>query len=156
MGERLRLSGSSASLLLTTLLAVGCVTPVSEADLEKQLAEAAAPVTGRSETRVLPVTAETRFVAWALLTEAKGDHSSPLSVQLSRRIALAARRHMKVVVGGPYAGLTDQVLRNALSLQEERAVRGMTLVLVSEEPPSPELAQAAQAAQARLYHRRLR
>jgi hypothetical protein len=32
----------------------------------------------------------------------------------------------------------------------------MTLVLVSEEPPSPELAQAAQAAQARLYHRRLR
>ena len=148
--------GSFAGLLAAALLAAGCVTQVSEDQLETKLAQAASPVTGRSQTRVIPVTAETRFVAWALLTEAKSDLSSPLSVQLSRRIALAARRRMKVVVGGPYPGLTDQVLQNALSLQEGRAVRGLTLILVSDEGPSPELAQAARAAETRLYHRRLR
>ncbi len=84
------------------------------------------------------------------------DRISPLSVRTGKRIAGAARQGRAVVVGGPYPALTDQILRNALALHEEKNLRGLRLVLVSEDRPSDELRKAASGARARLYHRGLR
>ena len=105
---------------LVLLLASGCVTPVSEADLERQLAQAAGSLTRAGSRQVIPIHAETKFVAWSLLAEARSDHASPLSVQLGHRIELAARRGMDIVVGGPYPELTDQLVVNALSQDRDR------------------------------------
>lgn len=140
-------------LLLIALVAAGCVTAGTEQDVEARLQRAAAPLVAGRPSRVYPIWADTKIVAFGLLTEAKGDPSSPLSLRLSKSIALAAHRGMSVVVGGPYPELSDRVLQNALELNRDEPLRGLRLVLVSPSPPTPELARAASQAHATLYHR---
>jgi hypothetical protein len=112
------------------------------------------PALGRK--RIIPIYAETQMAAWALLADAKSDPSSPMSQRLSRGLAAAARRGFGVVVGGPYPALSDQVVRNALTLHRERPLGGLTLVFVSAKPPSEALSKAAASAGARLHHREFR
>ena len=92
-------------------------------------------------------------MARALLFEAKADPESQLSLQVGRRLKAAAGRRMSVVVGGPYAGLSDQVLENAFLMNRDEGLGGVRVLLVSDSKPSPELARAAGQARARLYHR---
>jgi hypothetical protein len=144
------------SLLLALVVAPwlgACVTALTEDEIEDRLEVAAKPVATARPRRVIPIYAETRFVAKALLTEARVNAESPLSVSVSRRIEIAAQRRLQVVVGGPYPDLTDQVVTNALRLQQEKGLRGATLVFVSPQRPSPQLLDAARQAQLRLYHR---
>jgi hypothetical protein len=140
-------------LLLAPWLSAGCVTPVTEADVETKLEKAAQPFSSLGARRVIPIYAETTLVARALLTEAKVNPESPFSVRVGRRMALAAKRHFHVVVGGPYPQLSDRILTNALQLTRDRGLRGLTVVFVSADKPSPALAEAAQLAKAKLHHR---
>ena len=143
-------------LSVSLLLATGCITPLTEADLEKDLDRAASSVPALGRKRIIPIYAETKMAAWALLADAKSDPSSQMSHRLSRGLASAARRGFGVVVGGPYPALSDQVVLNALTLNNEHPLGGMTIVFVSEKPPSEELRKAAKHADARLYHREFR
>lgn len=143
-------------LTVSLMLATGCITPLTEADLEEDLERAASSVPALGRKRVIPVYAETQMAAWALLADAKSDPSSPMSYRLSRGLAAAAGRGLGVVVGGPYPALSDQVVRNALTLHRERPLGGMALVFVSAKPPSEALREAAKQAEARLYHREFR
>ena len=147
------------SLLLPLVLVPwlgACVTALTEDEVEDRLEVAAKPVASVRPRRVIPIYAETSFVAKALLTEARVNTESPLSVSVSRRMEIAAQRRLQVVVGGPYPDLTDQVVTNALRLQQEKGLRGATLVFVSPQRPSAQLLEAAKQAQARLYHREFR
>jgi hypothetical protein len=143
--------------LAAALLALGCVTPMTRDELQAKLAAAAAsvPALGR-KPQYFPIFAETKTEAWVLLADARSDPGSPLSSQLSTHLATASSRRQALVVGGPYSELCDRVLLNALSLRRDRPLRGLTLVLVAPDPPSPSLTAAASAASARLYHRPLR
>ena len=141
---------------VSLMLATGCITPLSEADLEKDLDRAASSVPALGRKRIIPIYAETKMAAWALLADAKSDPSSLMSYRLSRGLAAAARRGLGVVVGGPYPALSDQVVRNALTLHRERPLGGLTLVFVSAKPPSEALYKAAKHAEARVYHREFR
>ena len=143
-------------LSVSLMLAMGCVTPFTEADLEKDLDRAASSVPALGRKRIIPIYAETKMAAWALLADAKSDPSSPMSYRLSRGLAVAARRGFGVVVGGPYPALSDQVVRNALTLHRERPLGGLMLVFVSAKPPSEALSQAAASVGARLHHRQFR
>ncbi len=143
-------------LSVSLMLAMGCVTPLTEADLEKDLDRAASSVPALGRKRIIPIYAETQMAAWALLADAKSDPSSPMSYRLSRGLAVAARRGFGVVVGGPYPALSDQVVRNALTLHRERPLGGLTLVFVSAKPPSEALWEAATIADARLQHHQFR
>lgn len=138
------------------LLAAGCVSPYSETELEEHLAETARSFEGLGRTSVIAVHAETDMVAFGLLAEARANTDSPLSQQLGRRIGAAARRGFGVVIGGPYADLSDRVVQNALTLQREGRLPPFTLVFVSPEPPSAALARAARDANARLRHLQFR
>lgn len=145
------------ALLCAALLGAGCVTPVSEDDVEARLSEAARPFARLGPQRVIPIYAETRLIAVALVTEAKNDPESRVSVQLGRRLALAAKRRFHVlVVGGPYPDLSDRLLLNALNLHRDGELKGLLVVLVSDEEPSAALAEAARVAQTRLHHRTYR
>jgi len=143
-------------LVVSLMLAMGCVTLLTEDDLEKDLDRAASSVPALGRKRVIPIYAETKMAAWALLADAKSDPSSQMSYRVSRGLALAARRGFGVVVGGPYPALSDQVVRNALTLHRERPLGGLTLVFVSAKPPSEALREAAASADARLHHREFR
>ena len=59
-------------------------------------------------------------------------------------------------MGGPYADLCDQIVRNAFALNRKRALRGLTVIFVAPEPPSEALRVAAATVHARLQHRPLR
>lgn len=139
-------------LAVAALLALGCVTPVTEHELEQSLEQSASRIPNLGRKRVIPIYAETRLVAKALLLEARANPDSQLSALLGKRIAAASKRHFSVVVGGPYPDLTEQVLANALALNQEGGLAGMKLVLVSSQGPSAELTRAAREARARLYH----
>lgn len=143
-----------ATSCVAAALALGCVTALTEAEVETRLGDAARSTPGMDEARLIPIWAETRLVATALLTEARHDPDSALSRQVSARLASAARRRTPVVVGGPYPDLSDRVLLNAITLQEELRLRGLTVLLVSHEGPSPELVAAARDAKTRLLHRK--
>jgi hypothetical protein len=143
--------------VLGVLLALGCVTPMTRDELQGKLAAAAAsvPALGR-KPQFFPIFAETKTEAWILLADARSDPESPTSRQLSAHLATASSRRQALVVGGPYSELCDQVVLNALSLRRDRPLRGLTLVFVAPDPPSPSVTAAASAASARLYHRPLR
>ena len=143
--------------VLGALLALGCVTPMTRDELQGKLAAAAAsvPALGR-KPQYFPIFAETKTEAWILLADARSDPESPQSRELSAHLASAASRRQALVVGGPYSELCDQVVLNALALRRDRPLRGLTLVFVAPEPPSPSVTAAASAASARLYHRPLR
>jgi hypothetical protein len=153
MPTPIRSSPLSGGIVLLALLAAGCVTPVSESDVESKLGLAAASFAGLGQRRVIPIYAETKLIATALLAEAKTQPESKMSLQVGRRLALAARRRFHVVIGGPYPKLSERIVLNAFALNREGGLRGLTVVFVSEETPSPALAQAAKLARARLYHR---
>jgi outer membrane murein-binding lipoprotein Lpp len=152
VGRRLLL----ASLLGAALVA-GCASPLTREELASRLEEAAASAPDpRAAHQIFAVHAPTRVAAYALLSEAKSDPRSPLSFQLGRRLATASGRRGSVVVGGPYTDLCDQVVRNALSMNRARGLRGLTVIFVAPEPPSEELRVAASASRAKLQHRPLR
>jgi hypothetical protein len=153
----LRLRRRLAVSLLGAALSLGCASPLTPAELEGRLEEAAASASDpRAAHQVFPVHAPTRIAALTLLSEARSDPRSGLSFQLGRRFASASGRRMNFVVGGPYSDLCDQVVRNALSMNRERGLRGLSVVFVAPEPPSAELRAAAASVHARLQHRPLR
>lgn len=157
--DRVRILGRRRVLasLLGAALVASCASPLTREELASRLEEAAASAPDpRAAHQIFPVHAPTRVAALALLSEAKSDPRSPLSFQLGRRLATASGRRGSVVVGGPYTDLCDQVVRNALSLNRARGLRGLTVIFVAPESPSQELRVAAAAAHARLQHRPLR
>ena len=154
---RLHVRRRIAASLVCAILAAGCASPVTPDELELRLEEAAASAPDpRAARQIFPVHAPTRVVALLLLSEAKSDPRSPLSLQLSRRFATASSRRTSFVVGGPYADLCDQVVRNAFALNRDRRLLDLSVIFVAPEPPSQELRVAAAAAHVRLQHRPLR
>lgn len=142
---------------IATCLLAGCATNMSEGELGARLDRAGRTVASRQAVRrVVPVYAQTRMEAWVLRTEAKMDpESSPLSLQLADGFELGGLRTVDYVVGGPYPALSDQILLNALRMNEGRPLPGLRIVLVSPDAPSLDLRRAAKARRARLEHRAL-
>ncbi len=143
-------------LALLAALAAGCITVHREDELEQRLERLAAATKELRRPRAFAIHADTRLAALGLLAEARANRDSPLSAALGRSLAAAQRSHRDLVAGGPFADLTEQVLRNALALQDEKGLPGLQLLVASQEPPSPELLGAAQRARVRLAYRAFR
>ena len=146
----------AVALLLFGAVASGCMTVHREAELEQRLERLGAATQGLRRPRTAPIHADTRVAALGLLAEARANVDSPLSASLGRQLAAAHRSRRDVVAGGPFADLTDQVLRNALALQPDGALAGLQLVVASRERPSGELQSAARRTRVRLLYRALR
>ena len=139
--------------LLIAAFAVACATPVTEKDVTQQLTEAARPYARKGPQQVIPVYAESKMVAIGLLGEARNQTDSDLSRRVGLQLARAHRRGAHAVVGGPYPDLSDRVLANALTLNSKGQLRGLNVVFVSAEIPTPELIAASRASQTRIHHR---
>jgi hypothetical protein len=150
---RLRIA---APLALLAALAAGCVTTYQEDELEDRLERLASATRGLRKPRVVAIHADTRMAALVLLADARASRDSQLSAALGQSLVAAHRRRRDVVAGGPFADLTDQVVRNALELQGEQGLPGLQLLVASEEKPSAELLGAARRARVSLFHRSFR
>jgi len=146
----------ATALALLAVLAAGCATVPSERDLEKRLERLAASTKGLRRPRVFAIHADTRIAAMGLLAEARANADSPLSAALGRSLAAAHRAHRDLVTGGPFPDLTERVVRNALTLQEESGLPGLHLLVASQEPPSAELLGAARRVRVQVVYREFR
>jgi len=144
------------ALAMLAVVAAGCITVYREDELEKRLERLGAATQGLRRPRAAVIHADTRVAALGLLAEARANVDSPLSASLGRQLAAAQRSRRDVVAGGPFADLTDRVLRNALALQDDGALAGLQLVLASPEQPSRELLGAARRTRVRLLYRAFR
>lgn len=142
-----------AAGLLAALTSAGCATTVSEADMKLQLAEAAKPYARTGAQQVILVWAESRMVAIGLLAEARNDPASSLSRRIGSRLERTHRRKAHAVVGGPYADLSDRILTNALNMKSDGQLRGLKVVFVSDEAPTPDLLSAARVSRTQIHHR---
>jgi len=143
----------AALLAVVGVVAAGCATVYQEAELEQRLERLGAAL---RRPRTAPIHADTRVAAFGLLAEARANVDSPLSASLARQLASAKRSHRDLVAGGPFADLTEQVLRNALALQEDGALEGLKLLVASQEQPSQTLLLAARRTRVRLLYRAFR
>lgn len=139
--------------LLAALAGAGCATKISESEVKLQLTDAARPFSQQGPQQLIPVYAESRMVAIGLLGEARNQPDSDLSRTVGLQLKRARRRNAHAVVGGPYPDLSDRILANALNLNAKGQLRGLNVVFVSEQTPTPELVDAARLSQTRIHHR---
>ena len=140
-------------VLCAFLLTVACASPPSERDVKSSLVRAAGVPANAPGLHVVPIHAESPMEAWTRLADAKGDPNAGESRQLARAFKGGATRRVTFVVGGPHGDLTERLVLNAFGINEGRALPGLTLVLVTPDPPSEELKSAATYARARFVHR---
>jgi len=147
---------SAVALPLLAALLLACATLPSERELEQRLERLGATTQGLRRPRVAAIQADTRAVAFGLLMEARANRESPLSQGLSQELAAAHLAHRDLVAGGPFGELNDRVLCNALSLEQEKPLAGLQLLVASPDEPSRALRAAASKAQVRLLYRDFR
>ena len=142
--------------LLASLASLACATAYGEDELERRLARLGEATAALRRPRVVAIHADSKVEALGLVAEARMNADSPLSAMLARQLAAAKRTRRDVVAGGPYPDLNDLVLSNALALEAEGSLAGLTLLVASANPPSPQLAGAARRARVHLLHRSFR
>lgn len=134
----------------------GCASTPSDQDVEGQLRTAGASVRGiAGEFQVFAVNADSRMAAWTLAAQAAESGPLPLSRQLNRRMELAAKQGRMLVVGGPYPRLTRVVCLDALRLDRDRKLAGLTLVYVGSVDSATDVRQEARARNVRFIRREL-
>ena len=152
---RARSLSLALALALGLVGASGCVTSLSQQALETRLAAVESEVRGLVGPRLFPIYAGTRMEAMTLLADALTEPRRRISLDLAQQIGLAKSRRVHFVVGGPYAALNGQIVRNALDYHEGRPLPGLVLVLVSPEQPAVELGALAKSKRVQLIHRPL-
>lgn len=141
--------------LLIALLATACATPLTPAQLDARIEEAAGPPPAGQTQRVQAIHADTKIVAWALLDQARSNPRAGIAGRLTALFARCKARGERVVVGGLDAGLVDGIVALALAQHPDGALEGLDLVLVSPAAPGPDLVAALRASGARLLYRPL-
>jgi len=133
---------------------LACATPPSDDQIEAQLRRVAAatPELGR-RPRVISLYADSKMAAWAQVTEATAEGPSGEAHALAQAFESAARTRVAYAVGGPYPKLNERTLLDAFDLVHARKLPGLTLLMVSDRPPSQALLSAARQRGARLLHR---
>ena len=93
--------------------------------------------------------------AWSHVAESEAEGPSSLARALGRRFSKASHQRVGVVVGGPFPQLNDRMVLDALESTGAGPLPGLTLVIVSPEPPEERLRVAALERRVRLVHRPL-
>ena len=140
--------------MVVALLA--CATPPGDEQVEAALRLVAASVPTLSpEARVVAVNADSEMDAWARVVQSRAEGPSGLARMLAQAFARAERTPLDYVVGGPYPQLNERVVLDAFGSVRAPRLPGLTLLFVSDKPPSDELEQSASALGATLLHRPL-
>jgi len=144
------------SLTILLLVLAGCATPLQGADLDQKLREAGSSVRGfGKESSTFPIEADSRMAAWTLEAEARQSGPLPQSRQLARRMDLAAKRHVTLIVGGPYPALTREIVLGAIDVNAGKPMKGLVLVYVGSAESAKEVRAAAAKVGIRFVQRQL-
>jgi len=141
-------------VLIAALLA--CASPPTDADVEADLRRLSADVRGLgSSPRLVVLNAGSSMDAWSHVAESKAEGPSVRARALGRRFAKGSQERVGIVVGGPFPQLNDRMVLDALEASGSGPLPGLTLVIVSPEPPEERLRIAALQRRVKLVHRAL-
>ena len=145
-----------AAAALLAACAAGCATPIRDGALERRLRFVGYSVLGpTARFSVVPVSADSPMMAWTLIASSRADGPSSDAKALRHKLRAGAAGPARIVVGGPFPHLTEQVVLDAFELNRGGALPGLTLVVVGgEDPPSQVVAEARRLG-ARVFHRQL-
>jgi hypothetical protein len=133
---------------------LACAAPPDEDQIEAMLRRVAASVPALSpDARVVAVIADSNMDAWAQVAQSTAEGPSGLARMLAQAFSRAERVSLHYVIGGIYPQLNERVALDAFGSVRAARLPGLTLLFVSEDPPSDELAQRARTLRATLLHR---
>jgi hypothetical protein len=153
---RFRLHPLHAAGLALAACLLACASPPTDEEVDAELRQIAKSVKPVGELRIVGIYAESRMDSWAQWAEStsEGKEASSLPARrLARALSQSDRKRVAVVTGGPYASFNERIVLDALRVSKLERMRGLTLVFVSPEPPTPELRTAVTNASAKLVHR---
>lgn len=134
----------------------GCATPLTDAEIETQLRRAASGVQGLGRSpKFVVLNAQTRMEAWSHVAESAADGPSSRARVIGRGFSRGSRKRVGYVVGGPQAAFVDQMLIDAFETSGAKKLPGLTLLVVSPEPPAEAVRTTARERGIKLVHRRL-
>ena len=141
-----------ALLVALPLLLAGCLTAMSEEDLDRSLRASGSRVRGLTHPRVFPLHASSRMEALTLLADARTAPRERQSRDLAQQFSLGKTRRVHLIVGGPFSDLNRQILWNAFDYHEGKALPGLVVVFASPSAPDPELIALAKRKRVQLIH----
>jgi hypothetical protein len=142
---------SAVSLLC---LAVACASPPTDQQIRSELQRASTGVQGiGSKPRLVVLNMQTRMEAWSHLAESAAEGPSTRARAVGRDFKKGRRRRVGVVIGGPQSDYVDRFVRDAFESAGPDKLPGLTLVVVSPEPPTDFLGRAARDRGVKLVHR---
>jgi hypothetical protein len=97
---------------------------------------------GGPDAIVVAVDAESNDGAWGRVVRARTETPLDESKQLARVFDAHVGGPTRVVVGGPYPQLTEQVLVDAFSLVDATSLAQLRVVVVGPDPVTPRLRDA--------------
>ncbi len=104
---------------------------------------------------VMAVDAEDENASWMLVAKARGEGPSLDSRMLAQALSQGATAHVRIVVGGPYGGLTRQVVLDAFDLVKEPELPYLTLLFVGPARQARDVKPVVEAVRARFHHAEL-
>jgi hypothetical protein len=93
--------------------------------------------------------------AWGQVTASHAEGPSTRMQALGSQLAKANRLRVGVVMGGPFPQLNDRMVLDALAASGSGPLPGLTLLVVSPDPPQEDVRDEARRRRVRLVHRRL-
>jgi hypothetical protein len=146
----------NGSWIVGVVLLLACATPPTDAKVEDDLRWYSADVPGLGRApRIVVVNAGSSMDAWSRVAESTADGPSIQAQALGRDLAKGARQRIGIVIGGPFPKLNERTVLDALTASGKEALPGLTLVLVSPQPPEEDLRRVATRRRVRLIHRAL-
>ncbi len=143
------------SLLACACLLPACASPPTDDEVRSALRRAASGVQGvGAKPRLVVLNMQTRMEAWSHLAASAAEGPSTRARAVGRDFKKGERRRIGVVVGGPQSDYVDRFVLDAFESAGPQKLPGLTLVVVSPEPPSDFLGRAARERGVKLVHRR--
>lgn len=138
-------------------LVVGCASPPTDDEIKLQLRSASEGVRGLGRTpRLVVLNAQSKMEAWSHVAESAADGPSSRARAVGRNFKKGRRQRVGVVVGGPQSDYVDRFVRDAFESAGPDGLPGLTLLVVTPEPPSDWVRGAALKRGVKLVHRTFR
>lgn len=140
-GRGIALSGFASARWWIPILVLGAACAAPTPSVRERLGALAIAEAG-PDVIVVAVDAESNEAAWGRVVRARTETPLDESQQLARVFDAHVGGPTRVVVGGPYAQLTEQVLVDAFALVDAASLAQLRVVVVGPDPITRRLRDA--------------
>lgn len=138
------------------LLVMACVSPPTDDEVKLAMRAAADGVQELGpRPRFVVLNVQSKMEAWTHVAESAAEGPSRKAQALGRNFSKGSSRRVGVVIGGPQQSYVDKMILDAFESSGTQKLSGLTLVVVTPEPPTEVLRGAAMRRDVKLVYRPL-